>query len=118
MIQNPYAEQGTSPPNPNPYLEAALSYAARGWAIFPLVPGSKKPFGKAHECGAPSHQHGFKDATTDPAIITAWWTEHPDANIGVATGKVSGVTSLIERDPPVARRWRPAKSDQFPVVVH
>src|SRR5215467_3138612 len=94
MIQNPHAEQGTSPPTTNRTLNAALTYASRGRSIFPLVAGSKTPFSKSHECGAPSHQHGFKDATTDPAIITTWWTEHPDANIGLCTGKINDITVL------------------------
>lgn len=54
---------------------AALSYAARGWAVFPLMPGSKFPF-----AGTQAHM----DATTDIAVINDWWTKHPDANIGIA----------------------------------
>jgi len=29
---------------------------------------------------------GFYDATTDPAVITAWWTRHPQANLAAPTG--------------------------------
>ena len=61
-------------------LETALAYSRAGLAIFPLHPRSKIPFRKAgpeegdpgHVCAAPLHQHGFKDATTDPAVIAAW----------------------------------------------
>lgn len=60
----------------------ALAYAQRGWAVFPLTPGMKIPI---------AGSNGLKDATTDPAIITAWWTRTPNANIGIATGKSSGV---------------------------
>ncbi|MFJ8023006.1 phage/plasmid primase, P4 family [Streptomyces sp. NPDC096311] len=63
-------------PSNNPLLRAALTYARMGWAIFPLRPLSK----------VPATQNGFKDATTDPAVITTWWTENPNANIGIATG--------------------------------
>jgi hypothetical protein len=31
--------------------------------------------------------HGVKDATTNRARILAWWTRHPQANIGLATGQ-------------------------------
>jgi hypothetical protein len=31
--------------------------------------------------------NGFKDASTDPNIIHAWWTEHPEALTGVPTGE-------------------------------
>ena len=30
--------------------------------------------------------HGVKDATCNRARILAWWTRHPQANIGLATG--------------------------------
>ena len=57
-------------------LETALGYAERGWPVFPCKRGGKEPITRA----------GFKDASTDPQQITAWWHESPQANIGVATG--------------------------------
>lgn len=63
-------------PNVNTHLDTALSYAARGWAVFPLRPGEK----------IPQTAHGVKDATTDPDVIRAWWTITPSANIGLACG--------------------------------
>src|SRR4030095_6094641 len=39
----------------------------------------------------PRTPHGVKDATTDPALITAWWTRWPEANVAVATGVGSGL---------------------------
>jgi len=62
----------------------ALEYAKKGWHVFPLVPGQKIPLTK----------NGFKDATTDPQKITEWWTKTPNANIGIATGKISGICVL------------------------
>ena len=60
-------------------LAAALGYAARGWHVFPLKPRDKTPLlpGK----GA---QGGHKAATLDPEQIKAWWSTHPDANIGIS----------------------------------
>ncbi|WP_299911600.1 AAA family ATPase [uncultured Paracoccus sp.] len=55
-------------------LDAALAYAEKGWHVLPLVPNGKKPW----------TEHGYKDATTDPGKIKAWWGETPDANIGLA----------------------------------
>jgi len=39
----------------------------------------------------PRVKGGFKAATTDPEVIRAWWAKWPDANIGIATGRVSGI---------------------------
>ena len=36
-------------------------------------------------------RHGHKDATTDEEAIRAWWGETPKANIGIRTGKESGI---------------------------
>jgi hypothetical protein len=69
-------------------MQQALAYAQMGWAVFPLVPGEKRPL----------TEHGFKNATTDETQIRAWWSEHPDAGIGVATGSTSGIV-VIDVDP-------------------
>lgn len=63
-------------------LQAALSYAAQGYRVFPLSPGTKKPF---------KGSHGFKDATSDTEQITTWWTDTPEANVGIATGEESNL---------------------------
>ena len=65
----------------NRNLQAALRLAEKGMALFPCWPNKKNPICK----------RGLKDATTDTAIITAWWESHPAANIAVATGSKSGV---------------------------
>jgi hypothetical protein len=31
-------------------------------------------------------RHGFKEATTDPVRIRAWWARHPACNVAIATG--------------------------------
>lgn len=55
---------------------AALWYATRGIPVFPCAPGGKRP----------ATRHGFKDATTSPDQIRAWWKVRPDYNIGIPTG--------------------------------
>ncbi len=57
----------------NRLLTAALDYAEAGLAVFP--------------CGAdknPLTAHGYLDATTDSAVISAWWRRFPSAAIGIA----------------------------------
>ncbi len=71
----------------NPFLVAALGYAARGWRVFPLAPRSKKPF---------KDSHGFEEATTDATKIEEWWRETPSANVGIATG---GGFFVVDVDP-------------------
>jgi hypothetical protein len=61
----------------SPQLAQALTYAAHGWPVFPVVAPARDPV----------TAHGFKDATTDPARIRAWWSANPGRNIGVATGR-------------------------------
>jgi hypothetical protein len=56
-------------------IDTALDLASRGFAVFPCVPGKKKP----------CTEHGFKDASNDPAVIRAWWEQWPDANVAIAT---------------------------------
>lgn len=81
----------------NPMLDAALAYAARGWHVLPLH-GARRTDHRCtcgRTCASPAKhprtEHGLDDATTDPATITAWWAKWPAANIGVRTGKVSGL---------------------------
>src|SRR5215470_17984700 len=67
-------------------LKEALAYASLGLAVFPITPGSKRPL---------AGSRGLKDATTNRGQIGVWWgVDHPDANIGIATGAVSGITVL------------------------
>jgi hypothetical protein len=58
---------------PAELLSAALRYAELGYRVFPCAPSGK----------APLTEHGFHDATTDQEEIERWWTQHPNANIGI-----------------------------------
>lgn len=65
-------------------LESALRYAAKGKPVFPLRAKGKSPLTAS----------GLKEATTDTIIIRRWWSQWPDANIGLLTGELSEVFVL------------------------
>lgn len=66
----------------------ARRYADAGLHIFPCWPNTKHPV----------TDNGFKDATTDPALIAEWWGRWPRANVGLACG-ASGLV-VIDFDIP------------------
>ena len=70
-------------------LDHALVYAEAGWPVFPCQQ-DKSPIGELVH-------NGVLDATTDPELITSWWTQEPDANIGFAVGEAGLV--VIDTDP-------------------
>jgi hypothetical protein len=78
----------------NNLLDAAIQYAEMGWHVFPCVPRNKQPL----------TPNGFKDATCDLQQIREWWQRWPSANIGVATGCISGVT-VVDIDVKAANGW-------------
>jgi hypothetical protein len=94
--------------------DAALGYASRGIPVLPLhyprphhsdlqpLAGDRQLVTPAvgtgcscrdPGCGQPGKHplgslvpHGLKEATTNRARVLAWWTQHPQANIGLACG--------------------------------
>ena len=83
---------------------AALAYAELGWAVLPLhsVNADGTCTCGNPECDSigkhPRTKHGFHEATRDQEQISQWWTQWPDANIGVRTGAESGIV-VIDIDP-------------------
>ncbi|MGH3829219.1 MAG: bifunctional DNA primase/polymerase [Pseudonocardiaceae bacterium] len=76
----------------------ALHFAARGWHVFPLTPGAKRP---------PVIDRWETRASTDPDLISHWW-RHTPYSIGIATGP-SGLV-VIDLDTPkpgeaAPQRW-------------
>ena len=79
----------------NTLKEAALQYVDMGFAVFPIIPprfGGKSPGKRPYIAG---WQH---DASTDKEKVTQWWDKWPDANIGIATGAISGGLVVIDLD--------------------
>jgi hypothetical protein len=86
-------------------LKFALDYASRGFPVFPCNPINKRPFPKGDVDPATGKTidgtGGFKKASLDAAQIIAWWTEYPNAMIGIPMGSSSGVWA-IDPDAPKA----------------
>lgn len=58
----------------NSLKEAALAHAKNGFYVIPLVENSKRPLISDWQ----------NRASTNPLQINSWWTEYPNANIGIA----------------------------------
>lgn len=107
-------------------LEAALSYAARGWAVIPVwwpLSGGKCAC-RESKCNSPGKHPIIKDwtnrGTTDPAIIRQWWAKWPKANVGIVTGEVSDILLLdvdIKEDGPGHLAALEALYDKLPDTV-
>ncbi|MCL6478502.1 MAG: bifunctional DNA primase/polymerase [Peptococcaceae bacterium] len=74
-------------------LDAALSYIAARWSVIPLQSRGKRPL-------LPSWTEYQSRRATDEEI-REWWSRWPGANLGVATGAVSGLV-VLDFDGPAA----------------
>ena len=86
----------------NERLEQALGYEAKGWAVIPIRPDDKKPIIEWKQ---------YQDRRPSQTEIKEWWTKYPNANIGVLTGRISGIV-VVDVDPrhggesaPIEHEW-------------
>ena len=85
----------THPTTPT-MLNAASDYAQAGFKVFPAhgIRGGACMCGSTKNCSPGKHPigilapRGVLDATDDLGVVNRWWTQVPDANIGLATGKL------------------------------
>lgn len=73
----------------NSLLKAALSYLERGWSVIPISPRSKKALIKWRD---------FARRLPTEDEVRAWWSEFPNASVGIVTGKVSNLV-VVDVDP-------------------
>jgi hypothetical protein len=69
-------------------------------------------------CGndkTPFVAHGFKDASSDPAIIAQWWQRWPDALIGVPAG-IKFVVLDIDLQHREAQNWYAQSQPRLPLT--
>lgn len=69
-------------------LKAALAYRRRGWSVIPINAQTKKALIRWEE---------FQRRRATGAEIRKWWHRWPDANVGIVTGKVSGLV-VVDAD--------------------
>jgi hypothetical protein len=66
---------------------AALDYAAHGWEVFPLRPGSKIPY---------TGSRGVLDASSDLEQVARWWSNAPSSNVA---GRLPAGLVALDIDP-------------------
>lgn len=86
----------------NPRLQAALQYVSEGWKIFPIwwvrddntcacgIAGCDRIGKHPISDGPLGFTRGLHSATDDPSLLQRTWSKYPQANVGGATGSVSG----------------------------
>lgn len=86
-------------------LEHALQYLKAGYAVVPVKPKSKgMPLVKWRE---------FQDRLPTEQEVEQWWTDTPNANIAMITGRISGVVAFDEDGPEADKLIR--ENGGFPV---
>lgn len=82
-------------------LDAALGYAARGWRVFPLRDGGKKPR---------FDQWQIK-ATADAGQVRRWWERWPNANMGMPTGPLVAIDLDLTPTEDGRETWEAIKAE-------
>lgn len=82
----------------------ALNYASFGFAVLPLhsAQQDERCTCRRPDCQSvgkhPIPPNGLHAATRDPEVIASWWREYPGANLGIQTGRDSGLV-VVDVDP-------------------
>ncbi|PSH02667.1 MAG: hypothetical protein CXZ00_16265 [Acidobacteria bacterium] len=87
-------------------LQAALEYERHGLGVIPLRPRDKRPL--------LASWGEFQDRRATPDEIRAWAEHWPDMNLGLVTGRVSGVVA-VDIDGPEGAAWAEANLDKVAI---
>lgn len=87
--------------SPQPFAEAAVDYARRGWRVFVIPPGQKVP---RVRWGAGDER---VRATADPEEVARRAAVYADHNIGIATGQGLAVLDVDPQHGGVVPSWAP-----------
>jgi hypothetical protein len=88
-----------------PMLDEALDYLAEGLSVIPIHPENKRPYVK---------WEAYQKKLPTEGNLRKWWTNWPNANIGVVTGAVSGIWVVDIDDPAAASQWLKAQGIPLP----
>jgi len=87
------------------HLQAALTYAARGWRVVPtwhLTPDGTCACRLGSACEHAGKHPRVKDwprvASSEEDVVRGWWETWPDANVSIVCGRESGVF-VVDVDP-------------------
>ena len=87
-------------------IERAMEYVKLGWLVLPLHTKDGQYCsclaGRNRACTSPAKHprtlHGVSDASKCPCAVRKWWGMWPEANIGIACGRESGLV-VVDVDP-------------------
>jgi hypothetical protein len=80
--------------------QAALSYVAQGFAVFPVHEMVQGACSCGPQCPSPAKhprlKNGLNSASKSPAVVTEWWgnTYSATSNVGIRTGRESHIVVL------------------------
>lgn len=96
-------------PHERPMVEHALEYLARGYPVFAVCsPKMGQHYHGQHRCANPGKTPlvawaPFQERLPTDDEVRSWWSRWPDANIGMATGVLSGIL-VLDADGTEARK--------------
>lgn len=94
--------------NTNQFVIAAKGYLQRGWSIIPIQPpeqgnsqSGKKPWNVKRNCPLSKWTQFYMSSDRIPEI----WNPETKVNIGILTGKASGIVVLDFDEPEIFTKW-------------